>query len=594
MSSILIVDEQPVTRHALRLLMESEGHEVVGEADSGPLALQLARRLAPDLVILELSIPGLGGLEVIQRLLALDEACRILVLTTQDSKYFAGRCLQAGARGFVSKQQDPNELKAAVKALLNGQSYFPGHALSSAGHADDALQELSVRELTVLQLLARGFSNVAISEQLAISDKTVSTYKVRLMQKLNAASLVELVDIARRHGLLGTTGGEAEEHPGSAMDTEQREKLQLLHRLIDAMPTPLTLRDTEGRLQICNQAWLEQASTTREKAIGTSFIDLPSYIEPDEARMVQEAFLDGVAEQKPVSLDRVTDSQTGRRTLTIWSNPLRDADGRLIGMFCGSEDQTEREELVRQLRDSTLRAEAMKHVKGAFAAVVTREIGAAVQGIAGTLERVLAQPAINETQRNMLKAVREIAENLQGVFSDLDDFIELDTGRLALDPRPHDLRKLVDACLSDYRSAAIAKGVELRLQEGQVRETRVWVDAVRLRQVLDNLMSNALKFTDHGSVVMHLDTKGTASGQVEVVLEVEDSGIGIAAEELEHLFEPFRQVPDKQSFQRGGTGLGLTLCERLVRLMGGSIELSSQPGAGSRVKVRLLVPSAAG
>ncbi|MCY1173482.1 Sensor histidine kinase RcsC [compost metagenome] len=106
-------------------------------------------------------------------------------------------------------------------------------------------------------------------------------------------------------------------------------------------------------------------------------------------------------------------------------------------------------------------------------------------------------------------------------------------------------------------------------------------------------MSNALKFTDHGSVVLHLNTKGTASGQVEVVLEVEDSCIGIATEELEHLFEPFRQVPDQKSFQRGGTGIGLTLCERLVRLMGGSIELSSQPGVGTRARVQLLLPSAA-
>ncbi|WP_268968830.1 sensor histidine kinase [Pseudomonas schmalbachii] len=368
--------------------------------------------------------------------------------------------------------------------------------------------------------------------------------------------------------------------------------MQFLQKLIDAMPTPLTLRDPDGRLMICNQAWLELADTTREKAIGSSLADLPSYIDPEEAQLVQETFLEGVAEQKLVSVDRVADRQTGRRTLSIWSKPLEDTDGKLIGMFCGSEDHTQREELVRQLRDSTLRAESMKQVKSAFAATVTREIGAAVQGIAGTLERVLARPAVDEAQRDLLKAVREIAENLQGVFSDLDDFIELDAGRGALDPRPHDLRKLIDACLSDYRPTAIAKGLELRLQEGQVRESRVRVDGGRLRQVLDNLVSNALKFTDHGAVVLHLDMVGTAGGEVEVALEVEDSGIGIAADELEHLFEPFRQVPDKQQLLRGGTGIGLTLCERLVRLMGGRIELNSQPGVGTRVTVRLRLPAA--
>ena len=97
MSRILIVDEQPVTRHALRLMMEADHHEVVGEADNGPDALQQVRACKPDLMILELSIPRLGGLEVLQRLVAQDSPVKVLVLTSQDSEYFAGRCLAASA-----------------------------------------------------------------------------------------------------------------------------------------------------------------------------------------------------------------------------------------------------------------------------------------------------------------------------------------------------------------------------------------------------------------------------------------------------------------------------------------------------------------
>ncbi|MNO93676.1 Sensor histidine kinase RcsC [compost metagenome] len=123
-------------------------------------------------------------------------------------------------------------------------------------------------------------------------------------------------------------------------------------------------------------------------------------------------------------------------------------------------------------------------------------------------------------------------------------------------------------------------------------ETRAWVDGPRLRQVLDNLMSNALAFTDRGEVVLRALTTAQGMDQAELVLEVEDSGVGVAEEEQAQLFEPFRQLPDPQRLARGGTGLGLALCERLVKLMGGSIELASRRGVGTRVRVRLPLPLA--
>ncbi|MNO62049.1 Virulence factors putative positive transcription regulator BvgA [compost metagenome] len=424
MSRILIVDEQPVTRHAVRLLVESEGHEVVGEADSGPQALQLARSLVPDLVILELSIPGLGGLEVIQRLIALEQGFNILVLTTQDSKYFAGRCLQAGARGFVSKQQAPHELKSAVKALLNGQSYFPGNVLKGVGQEQQsgAMQAaLSVRELTVLQLLARGFSNVAISEQLAISDKTVSTYKVRLMQKLQASSLVELVDIARRSGLIEGGEGESAAAQGAHLEPGQREQLELLQKMIDAVPGTLAVRDTEGRLLICNQAFVDITGVSREDLTGTCYTDLPSYSEED-GRAIQENYLQAVAQGVPTVFDRVFDDRRlGRRVLTLWAKPLHAADGRLIGMLCGSQNHSERDDLLRELNDTAQRMGAEERARTAFAATMSREVRGVFRGISAMIDLVLAQPVIDDTQREPLKVAHVMTTQLHGLFSDMRD-----------------------------------------------------------------------------------------------------------------------------------------------------------------------------
>ncbi|KTC50466.1 LuxR family transcriptional regulator [Pseudomonas putida] len=180
MNKVLIVDDHPVIRLAVRLLMERHGYEVVAETDNGVDALQLARDHAPDIVILDIGIPKLE---------------------------FSMRCMQAGAAGYVCKQQDLTELLSAIKAVLSGYSYFPNQALhsvrASLGNASEAdmVDRLSGREMMVLQQLAKGKSNKQIADGMFLSNKTVSTYKTRLLQKLNARSLVDLIELAQRNGL---------------------------------------------------------------------------------------------------------------------------------------------------------------------------------------------------------------------------------------------------------------------------------------------------------------------------------------------------------------------------------------------------------
>ncbi|MCY1405918.1 putative transcriptional regulator [compost metagenome] len=125
MKTVMIVDEQPVTRHALRLLMEAEGLVVVAETGNGTEALALARQHSPNLLILELSVSGLGGLEIIRRLTKSNPDVKVLVLTAQNPGYFAMRCKEAGGMGFVSKQEDLRQVNLAVKALLHGNTFFP-------------------------------------------------------------------------------------------------------------------------------------------------------------------------------------------------------------------------------------------------------------------------------------------------------------------------------------------------------------------------------------------------------------------------------------------------------------------------------------
>ena len=208
MSSVFIVDDHPVIRLAIRMLLEHEGYEIVGESDNGVDAMQMIRECVPDLIILDISIPKLDGLEVLARFNAMNSTLKTLVLTAQSPALFAMRCMQSGAAGYVCKQEELSELVSAIKAVFSGYNYFPSQALTPEKPGNENSSELELfksvndRELMVLKLFAQGKTNKEIATGMFLSNKTVSTYKKRLMQKLKANSLVDLIELAKRNALV--------------------------------------------------------------------------------------------------------------------------------------------------------------------------------------------------------------------------------------------------------------------------------------------------------------------------------------------------------------------------------------------------------
>lgn len=203
---ILIVDDHPVVVLALTIILEQNDFEVIGETNNGVDALKLIKVLDPDAVILDIGIPQLDGLEVIERSRRLAKKPPILVLTAQPSEHFVSRCIQAGAVGFVSKQRDLTEVIIALKAVISGHSYFPilvsSNVMSKSSQDEtELLKKLSTREMVVLQHLATGLSNKEIADKMLLSNKTISTYKTRILEKLNAKTLVDIITIAKRNRL---------------------------------------------------------------------------------------------------------------------------------------------------------------------------------------------------------------------------------------------------------------------------------------------------------------------------------------------------------------------------------------------------------
>lgn len=208
MARILIADDHAVVRMAVTLLLQKAGHEVVGQADGGFDVIAMARSLEPDLIILDIDMPQLDGFSVLQRLCGGQQRNKIVVFSGLDTNRYAIRCSRAGASGFVSKDGPLEELLSAVQIVQAGYTLFPTTDFSSVdsssrlGTEEKLIETLSDRELAVLRQLARGHRIKDIAQELMLSEKTASTYKARLILKLQVGNFLELVELAKRNDLI--------------------------------------------------------------------------------------------------------------------------------------------------------------------------------------------------------------------------------------------------------------------------------------------------------------------------------------------------------------------------------------------------------
>ncbi|MBW3812452.1 response regulator transcription factor [Aeromonas hydrophila] len=202
MAKVLIVDDHPAIRLAVKYLLEQAQHEICGEVDNGVDAIQEFRMKSPDIVVLDLGIHRLDGLEVIKRIKTINVSAIIIILSTHNSRHVMLRCYQAGANGFVSKLEDLQQLRAAIDECSKGGKFFQSYILeqdkSSSGIDIIALERLSDREMNVFLAICQGKSNKDIAENMLLSEKTISTYKTRLMKKLAVENMVELLELAKR------------------------------------------------------------------------------------------------------------------------------------------------------------------------------------------------------------------------------------------------------------------------------------------------------------------------------------------------------------------------------------------------------------
>ena len=268
--------------------------------------------------------------------------------------------------------------------------------------------------------------------------------------------------------------------------------------------------------------------------------------------------------------------------------PVKGETGQVLEGFLAMREEVKRKDIA--LRDSEQRAHDASKAKSAFLAAMSHEIRTPMIGITGMLE-LLEHTRLDAEQRRSIAIVQSSAQSLLQIIGDILDFSKIEAGRMQLAPTDMDLRRVVENTVGNYLGIASSKGLTLEAAIDDDLAPAYVADPLRIRQILSNFLSNAVKFTDLGGVTVRVERiAALPDGRDRIALRVRDSGIGISDAQRELLFQPFSQADTSTTRTFGGTGLGLAICRQLAEMMGGSIEVASKPDAGSTFSLLLLLP----
>lgn len=363
------------------------------------------------------------------------------------------------------------------------------------------------------------------------------------------------------------------------------DQFEFMSALVNGTPHPIYVRDRAGLLQMCNDSYLTAFSSRREDVIGKSFLDGP-LSDMQEARQYVADYQQVMAEDKPLILDRAL--HIGERSLTIyhWILPFRDSLGKVQGIIGGWIDISERRQLIEDLQTAKQQADDANRAKSTFLATMSHEIRTPMNAVIGMLELALMRADQGHLDRPAIEVAYSSAKDLLELIGDILDIARIESGRLTLSPERANLRQLVESVVRVFDGLARQKGLGLHLDLDSRTNIDVLIDPLRFKQILSNLISNAIKFTQQGQIRISLQAEDAGhEQQIRLEVIVEDSGIGITEDDQRRLFAPFAQADNSGQLARTGAGLGLVICRSLCEMMGGALTLDSQPGQGTRVRM---------
>lgn len=354
----------------------------------------------------------------------------------------------------------------------------------------------------------------------------------------------------------------------------------LLHALMDHLPDNIYFKDINSRfLRVSRELAERFGLEDPEEVVSLSDAD---FFTAEHAVQAREDEIELMRTGEPILRKEEKETWPDGHVTWVTSSklPLRDRHGRVVGTFGMSRDITHQKQVELELVHAKEAAEAASRAKSTFLATMSHEIRTPLNAVIGVAE-LLQETPLTTQQREYLAMVQESGESLLAIIEDILDFSKIEASRIELDQVDFNLRERIGDALRSLALRARRKELNLNWQVREDVPPGVCGDPLRLRQILVNLVNNAIKFTEQGEVSLDVGVESTSPHGMLLHFAVRDTGIGIPADKLTTVFEAFEQVDNSPTRRHEGTGLGLAICSRLVELMQGRIWVNSELGRGS-------------
>jgi PAS domain S-box-containing protein len=380
--------------------------------------------------------------------------------------------------------------------------------------------------------------------------------------------------------MIGTQANVTEE---KQLERALANTLRVLQALLETLPMPVILRDADRNVTLVNAAWEHMMATPRKDIIGRR-LDA----DPDRpvTRNHRESDDEVLTHRRSVRYETTVHAADGAKyDIIVAKTPLVAEDGTITGIASVVTDISDQKRNAAVLERARCAAEAAVQAKSRFLANISHELRTPLNGVVG-MASLLENTPLDAKQRRFVQTLRSSAESLITLINDVLDISKAEAGKLELSVASMDLRQELEQVVGLFAARAHAKGIELAAHIARDVPAAIEADSMRLRQVLGNLINNAVKFTEHGAVLVSVAVV-PGDGELQLEFSVRDTGVGIAPEVHHRIFEAFEQADGSVTRKFGGTGLGLAIARQMVELMRGSMHVESAPGEGSRFSFRV-------